>query len=122
MYDKKELTKLKEEADKRLLKAEVVIGLLSIALMLVLIIFASLVQMEDWVRCVLIAVSVVQVLAVCPFMLKIEQTAGYYECAKCKAKHVPKYKTVFWAPHIGRTRYMKCPHCGKKSWHKKRLV
>ena len=25
------------------------------------------------------------------------------------------------APHMGRTRYMKCPECGKRSWQKKVL-
>ena len=52
-------------------------------------------------------------------MLKIEQTAGYYECKECNHKYVPEYNSVFWAMHVGRTRYMKCPKCGKKSWQKK---
>ena len=28
-------------------------------------------------------------------------------------------KSVFLAMHMNRTRYMKCPECGKKSWDKK---
>ena len=51
--------------------------------------------------------------------LKIEQTAGYYECDKCYYKYVPKYSSVFLAVHKGRTRYMKCPKCNEKSWQKK---
>ena len=54
-----------------------------------------------------------------PFMLKIEQTAGYYECAKCAHRYVPTYKSVFMAAHVNRTRYMQCPQCGEKSWQKK---
>lgn len=27
----------------------------------------------------------------------------------------------FFSPHMGRTRYMKCPECGKRSWQKKVL-
>ena len=56
-----------------------------------------------------------------PFTIRIEQTAGYYECQKCHHKYVPEYKSVFWAMHMGRTRYMKCPQCGQKSWNKKVL-
>lgn len=53
------------------------------------------------------------------YAIKIEQVAGYYECKYCQHKHVPKFESVFWAMHIGSTRYMKCQECEKKSWQKK---
>ncbi|MBR0351045.1 MAG: DNA-binding protein, partial [Clostridia bacterium] len=53
------------------------------------------------------------------YCLKIEKTAGYYECEHCHHKYFPEYKIVFLAPHIVRTRYMRCPHCNEKSWNKK---
>ena len=53
------------------------------------------------------------------FDLRIEQVAGYYECSNCHHKYIPTYKSVFLAQHMGRTRKMKCPECGKKNWHKK---
>ena len=52
-------------------------------------------------------------------LLKIEQVAGYYECEHCHHKYVPTYLNLNKAMHMGRTRYMKCPECGKKSWQKK---
>ena len=55
------------------------------------------------------------------FALKIEQVAGYYECKKCGHRYVPSYKAVNMAMHLGRTRYMKCPKCGKWSWQKKTI-
>ena len=114
-----ELVKQKEEADKRLLRIEIVIGFLAIAIMLALCFTAAYVQMEDWLRIVLIVIGFVPVLVLTPFMLKIEQTAGYYECKECHHKYIPAYKSVFMSMHYGRTRYMKCPECGKKSWQKK---
>ena len=51
--------------------------------------------------------------------LKIEQVAGYYECRKCGHRYIPTYQAVVNAMHAGRTRYLKCPHCGQKSWSKK---
>ena len=114
-----ELEKQKEQADKRLLSLEIVVGVFCIAILLGLTMIASFIQAEEWVRIVLILIGLVPFLILLPFLIKIEQTAGYYECAKCKHKYVPEYKSVLWSMHMGRTRYMKCPHCNQKSWQKK---
>lgn len=114
-----EMVKQKEEADKRLLAVEIVVGGICIVLMLTLTAVASLVQMEEWLRILLILIGLAPILIACPFMLKIEQIAGYYECKACGHRYVPTYKNVFLAMHINRTRYMKCPVCGKRSWQKK---
>ncbi len=114
-----EMAKQKEESDKRLLFGEILVGVLCIIVMLALTVIASLCPMEEWLRITLILIGLFPILVACPFMLKIEQTAGFYECKVCKHRYVPTYKSVFIAPHINRTRYMKCPECGKKSWQKK---
>ena len=44
---------------------------------------------------------------------------GNHECKNCKSRYVPKYRSVFMAPHFGTTRQMRCPHCHKITWHKK---
>ncbi len=116
-----EMIKQKEESDKRLLNMEIVVGVICIAVMLALTAVASLVNMDDWLRTVLLIIGFIPLLIACPFMLKIEQIAGYYECKECGHRYVPTYKAVNLAPHMGRTRYMKCPECGKKSWQKKVL-
>ena len=126
-YDKKaeenlvELKKQKEEADKRMLKLEYVIGYISSITFMILIFVASFIQMETWIRIILIVFGFLTFLLGMHNCLIIEQTAGYYECAKCHNKYVPEYISVFGAMHMGRTRYMKCPNCGKKSWNKKVL-
>ena len=114
-----ELIKQKEEADKRLLLVEIIIGIFAIAVMLGLCVIAAYAPIEDWLRITLIIIGFVPVLVLTPFMLKIEQTAGYYECKECHHKYIPAYKSVFVSMHMGRTRYMKCPECGKRSWQKK---
>ena len=114
-----ELVKEKQEADKRLLKVDVFIGILSIIILLVLIAIAAFAKLDDWLRIVLIVSGFVVFLMGCFIALRIEQIAGYYECKKCGHKYIPTYKAVNRAMHIGRTRYLKCPHCGKKSWNKK---
>jgi len=98
-----------------------VIGVVLFALMLTLAAVASLVEMEEWLQITLILIGLAPILLVTPFMLKIEQSAGYYECAKCGHRYVPSYKSVFVAMHVNRTRYMKCPECKRWSWQKKVL-
>ena len=114
-----EVIRQKEEADKRLLTIEIVIGLLSTAFLFTMVIVAALIQMQDSVRFLLIAIGFVQFLVAMTFAIRIEQTAGYYVCAKCGHRYIPTFGSVNMAMHFGRTRYMKCPECNKKSWQKK---
>ncbi len=114
-----EVVKEKQRADKMLLKLELVVGIICIAIMLTLCMIAAYVQMEDWLRIVLIIAGLAPVLIALPFLIKIEQTAGYYVCKHCNHKYVPAYMSVFMAMHYGTTRYMKCPKCAKYSWQKK---
>lgn len=114
-----EMAKQKEKADKNLLKLEILIGVLSVIIMLSFTFAASFISMPDWARIVLIVAGFGICMVGIFYALKIEQTAGYYECGKCGHKYVPTFKSVLFAMHINRTRYMKCPHCGKKSWNKK---
>ena len=124
-YEKKleenliEMAKIKEEKDKQLLALEYVIGFTASVTFLILIFIASYLEMETWLRILLIVVGCIIFAFGMGNALKIEQVAGYYECSNCHHKYVPTYQSVFWAPHMGRTRKMKCPNCGKRSWSKK---
>ena len=75
--------------------------------------------MPTLIRIILIALSLVIFAVGMFYALKIEQIAGYYECAKCHHKYIPTFKSVFLAQHMGRTRKMRCPKCNQKSWNKK---
>ncbi|MBQ8414737.1 MAG: helix-turn-helix domain-containing protein [Clostridia bacterium] len=114
-----DMVKQKEEADKSLLLLERVIGIFSIIILLGFTFLASFLEMQAWLRITLIVLGFVFSLVGIGFALRIEQTAGYYMCRKCGHRHIPTYNNVLWAMHYGRTRYMKCPKCEKKSWQKK---
>ena len=116
-----EMVKQKEEADKRLLRLEIVLGIIAVLPLMAAVISASIVPMEEWKGGLLVGLSLLPLLIATPFALKIEQKAGYYECQKCRHRHIPQYSSVFLAMHINRTRYMRCPECGKVSWQKKAL-
>ena len=114
-----EMVKQKQEADKRLLRMETLAGVMACVPFAVGIIIGLFVPMEEWKQVVIVLSGMIPLLVAIPFLLRIEQVAGFYECKKCHHQYVPEYKSVFVAPHIGRTRYMKCPECHKKSWQKK---
>ena len=127
-YDKElenklvEMVKEKEKADKTLLRLEVVVGVLSTIILLAPIIVAALLPanaVKDWQRVIIILSGVIPAFIGFFYATRIEQVAGYYECKCCGHKYVPTYKAVSMAMHMGRTRYLKCPNCGKKSWQKK---
>ena len=114
-----EMTRQKEAADKKLLSLEIVIGILAMLAPFCMIILASFVTMPDWLRICLIIVGFVPCIIGIMYALKIEQTAGYYECAECGHRYVPSFRSVLFAPHFGKTRRMTCPKCHRKSWQKK---
>ena len=117
-----DIVKQKEQSDKRLLSAEIMLSVISITFLAVLfaigIVFIKT-SFSTWCGIVLMVFGVLQFLVAMLFCIKIEQVAGYYECQNCGHKYVPTFGAVNRAMHLGRTRYLKCPKCGKKSWQKK---
>lgn len=116
-----DMIKQKEENDRQLLTLEIVIGVICMVYFLALTFLAAFLPMADWLRIVVIVGALIPTLVGIGFALRIEQVAGYYECAECKHRYVPSYSSVLWAMHMGRTRYMKCPKCHKRSWQKKKI-
>ncbi|MBE5805562.1 MAG: helix-turn-helix transcriptional regulator [Clostridiales bacterium] len=114
-----DMVKQKEQSDKKMLRLEIVVGYISSITFLILIFVASYVEMQNWIKILLIAFGIITFAVGMYNCTKIEQTAGYYECTKCHHKYVPTYSSVLWSMHINRTRYMKCPKCNQRSWQKK---
>lgn len=114
-----EMTRLKEEKDRQLLTLEWVIGGIAVVVFFTLLFSAMFIEMADWTKILLVGIGTITFFTSMFFALRIEQVAGYYECGNCHHKYVPTYKSVFFAMHLNRTRKMKCPKCGKKTWQKK---
>ena len=114
-----EFSKIETLTNKKFFLYENVIGYMSTIPFLILCFIASYVEMPTWTRVVLIVLGLALVIVGVSFYLKIETEAGKYECKHCGHHYVPKYSNVYFAIHLGRTRYMTCPKCHKKSWQKK---
>lgn len=117
-----EMAKQKEESDKRLLTMEIVLGVIAVLPLIAAIVTVNIVPMEEWKGGLFVGLCLLPLLIATPFAIKIEQTAGYYECKKCGHRYIPTYSRVFMAMHINRTRYMRCPVCHRYSWNKKVLT
>ncbi|MBQ8882064.1 MAG: helix-turn-helix transcriptional regulator [Clostridia bacterium] len=115
-----QMVKEKEQSDRLLLKLEIIIGVLSTILIILPTIIGALLPIEsDWVRLLIVFSGFIPGFIGVMFALRIEQVAGYYECKECGYRYVPTFKAMNCSMHIGRTRKMKCPNCGKVSWQKK---
>lgn len=113
------MQKLKEEADKRLLRTETIITSLTLFIYITLVMIVIFNDLSEKLSALILIPLTIFVFMICLLALKIEQQAGYYECQKCHHKYIPTYSSVFLAAHINRTRYMKCPKCQQRSWQRK---
>ena len=128
VYDKRaeenllEMRRQIEEKNRQLLRTEYLIVIPAVVLGLVLILVTSFIEIPSVWRGTLIFFAVAMIVVFAFIAVGIEQKAGYYECQKCHDRHVPTFWQTNLAPHIGRTRYMKCPACGRWSYQKKVLT
>ena len=111
-----------EEKNRQMLRMEYWFALPTVIAGLAMVFIASFIEMPVWLRIALILFAFVMIFTVSFIAVGIEQKAGYYECQYCHHRHVPTYWQTNLAMHMGRTRYMKCPECGKASWQKKVLT
>lgn len=114
-----EMVKKEETQNKKLMMYENVIGFGSTVSFLMQVLVAVFFVKNITAQILLFILAFAFLIIGVSFALKIEAETGYYECQKCHNKYVPKYSSVYFAMHLGTTRYMKCPKCGKKSWQKK---
>jgi transcriptional regulator with XRE-family HTH domain len=116
-----EMIKEKEQCDKRLLTMEWVIGGLSMIILFVPIFISAYAPLPEWQKLLVMFSGFIHAIVGFSLTMKVEQVAGYYACKHCGHRYVPELKAMYAAPHMGRTRWMRCPACGQKSWQKKVL-
>lgn len=104
---------------KLALKIEWVLGTLSVLVLLGLIVIAAYWDTYTWLRVLLCIGGAVFALVGLFFCIIIEKDAGFYQCRHCEHKFIPTLKQAIFSPHMGRTKYIRCPKCGKKGWNKK---
>lgn len=113
---------IEEKCNKELLRMEIIIGIITIIPFMVITLIVSFAKMEFIAQITLIITAIIVFMIGIIYMIKLERTAGYYECHNCRHKYVPALLSFLLSMHYGRTRYLKCPECNSKSWNKKVLT
>ena len=91
----------------------------SIVALLAGILIAALLIPEGVWQLVTILGVVIFFMIPCFYALKLEVSVGAYRCKECGEEAVPTYREALNSMHKGTTRFLMCPRCGKKTWHKK---
>ena len=108
--------------NKRKLILEVVVVMITLLASCTLIMLSGLLEMETWLRVTLIAIGLVVMFGGIGVAAVLEMTAGYFECRKCGEYFVPTKTAYIMGAHTVMRRHLKCPHCGKRNWCRRRLA
>ena len=115
-----EMRTQEEKANKKLMKAERFLTILTVVASLALIISGALIaEFNPTIGIILCSLGSLIVFLGIAYAVKMEHDVGYYKCPECKTRYVPSLRAVVLAMHYGSTRKMRCPHCNKKGYHKK---
>ena len=98
----------------------IIMGVSIIGLLGGLAVAAFLIPEGIWQLLTILGICVLFLIP-CFYALKLEVSVGAYKCKNCGHEIVPTYKQALNAMHMGTTRYLKCPECGKRTWCKKVL-
>ena len=106
---------------KKTIIANLMAGLILISCLTILFV-ASYVNLYTWARILLIVIALLVLVTGIILVCIMDNDAGYFECRHCKHRFKPKDIDYIMGAHTLTTRHLKCPHCNKKSYCKKRLT
>ena len=113
---------LKEKAEaKRKIVILIVQCIMTLLSGITLIMTASFLEMQVWVRIVLVVIAAAVMVSGIIVACVMEREAGVYECPCCGERFVPTMKEFVSGLHTFTKRKLKCPKCGKVSYCKKKL-
>ena len=115
------LVKEAQESRKKIILS-VVVALLVVVAAVPLFVLSGALEMETWLRCVLIAIGFVVLFLGIAVACVLDREAGAFECPECKTRFVPDMKAYVMGPHTITKRKLVCPHCGAHKYCKKVLT
>ena len=111
------LNLLHSKSDYTLKKwAVILIALLSILLIVTMAILLPYMKLPIWAEIIImvltLSVFIVSMIPLCA----ISNSMGTFKCKHCGHKFTPKLAAFVYGMHTWNKRYLKCPHCQKKSF------
>ena len=112
------LMKEKEETKFRLI-VEIVVVFLTLLSGCAMILIAGLSDITASIRAVLILLSLIVIFGGIGVAAALDMRQAVFECPKCKKRFMPTKTAYIMGMHTLSKRWLRCPHCGKKSWCKR---
>lgn len=107
---------------KKKIMLSAMVAILVIIAAVPLFVVAGAIQMEDWIRVLLIVTGIVVIVIGIAIACILDREAGAYECPSCKTRFVPEMGEYIMGPHTIMKRKLKCPNCGAHRYCKKVLT
>lgn len=108
--------------NKQKITFSVICFLVCFSVLLVCVLLAGYVSMPTWLRICLIVYGCIILIFGLGVAVYYDIKAGSFECRHCGKKFTPSVSAYILGMHSATTRFLKCPHCGKRSFCKKRLT
>lgn len=109
----------REQQDARLKLFSSIAIALSGSIILVLCVALCVYQLPLYAKVLLIIFGIICFLISLIFATILDLKVGDFECRNCKHKFLPTVWAYLWGMHTVTTRYLKCPHCGKRTFCKR---
>lgn len=106
---------------KRSLGLSIFIVLVTFLAGFTLILLSGSLEMETWLRVLLVVIGFISLLGGITVAVVLEVTSGAFECKKCEKRFMPTLGAYLAGVHTPTKRWLKCPHCGEKSWCVRRM-
>lgn len=110
------------KTNKQKIAFSVVCFLVCFSVLLVCVLLAGYLLMPTWLQICLIVYGFIVTIFGLGVAIYYDIKAGLFECRRCGKKFTPSTSAYILGLHSATTRFLKCPHCGKRSFCKKRLT
>lgn len=110
-----------QESRKKIIMS-VMVALLVIVAAVPLFVISGAIEMDTWIRIVLIVIGIVVVVLGIAIACVLDRDAGAYECPECKTRFVPDMRDYIMGAHTITKRKLTCPHCGAHRYCRKVLT
>ncbi|MBE7078281.1 MAG: helix-turn-helix transcriptional regulator [Clostridiales bacterium] len=114
------LIREREESKFRLI-ISILVAVLAIVPNCLLIVLSEYAALPLWANIVLKVVALVFLFGGIFIAGALEMRRAVFECKQCKKRFIPTKTAYIMSLHMNYTRRLKCPHCGKRSWCKRKL-
>ena len=115
------LVKEKSESKKKIILS-VIVMVITFMAGVVLIMTSGLLEMPLWFRIHLIVTGAIAIIGGILVASMLDMDAGTFECKYCETRFKPTTGEYLKGVHTITKRKLKCPHCGKTSYCKRRLT